>query len=270
MQTAKQGSTDPDDDDRRITEALMQADDAPQLHSACRELAQLFGFEHYFYAVRLPLSFSDPYHFCLSGYPREWRERYDTLGYLRIDPIVHHIMSSSLPLIWDEVERSDPVVDAFFREASEHGLAHGVSSPVAGRHGDIAVLSLARGDRRPIAGDAVERHRLRSRLHWLATVLHESVRRLVLTGDGAPQVSAPLSDREKDCLLWAADGKTTADIGRALGITERTVLFHIESAGRKLGVSGRHSIIGRAVALGEIELHQQALRSVTAIPVMHE
>ena len=33
-----------------------------------------------------------------------------------------------------------------------------------------------------------------------------------------------------------------------LDITERTVLFHIESAGRKLGVSGRHTIISRAVA----------------------
>lgn len=261
---------DPDESDRRITEALRRADDAPQLHGACRELADSFGFPFYFYAVRLPLSFSDPYHFCLSGYPREWRQRYDTLGYLRVDPIVRHMMSSSLPLIWDDIDRSDAVVDVFFHEAADHGLAHGVTAPIAGRHGEVALMSLARGLEQPIPRDALERHRLCTRLHWMATVLHESVRRLVLNHEGAPRVSAPLSEREKDCLMWAADGKTTADIGRALNITERTVLFHIESAGRKLGVSGRHNIISRAVALGEIELHQHALRSLDVIPVMHE
>jgi DNA-binding CsgD family transcriptional regulator len=263
-------AADPATRDARLTEALTHADGAPELHAACRELAESFGFEHYFYAVRLPLSFSDPYHFCLSGYPREWRQRYDSLGYLRIDPVVRHIMSSSLPLIWDDIDRSDATIEVFFQEAADYGLGHGISAPVAGRHGELALLSLARDIAHPIDADSVERHRLRGRLHWFATVLHESVRRLVLNHEGAPRVAAPLTEREKDCLLWAADGKNTADIGRALNITERTVLFHIESAGRKLGVSGRHNIISRAVTLGEIELHQHALRSVTTIPVMHE
>ncbi|MGH8517841.1 MAG: autoinducer binding domain-containing protein [Panacagrimonas sp.] len=261
---------DPDESDRRITEALRQADDAPRLHGACRELADSFGFQYYFYAVRLPLSFSDPYHFCLSGYPPEWRKRYDTLGYLRVDPIVRHLLNSSLPLIWDDIDRHEAAVEVFFHEAADYGLAHGVSAPVAGRHGEIALMSLARGPEQPISHDPVERHRLCTRLHWMATVLHESVRRLVLNHEGAPRVAAPLSEREKDCLMWAADGKTTIDIGRALNITERTVLFHIESAGKKLGVSGRHNIISRAVALGEIELHQHSLRSLDVIPVMHE
>lgn len=261
---------DPDESDRRITEVLRRAGDAPSLHQACRDLAASIGFQHYFYAVRLPLSLSDPYHFCLSGYPREWRIRYDRLGYLRVDPIVRHTVSSSLPIFWDDIDRSDAVVDVFFHEAADHGLVHGISAPVAGRHGEIALMSLARGEQQPIPRDPFERHRLCTRLHWMATVLHESVRRLVLNHEGAPRVAAPLTEREKECLMWAADGKTTADIGRALSITERTVLFHIESAGRKLGVSGRHNIISRAVALGEIELHQQALRSLDVIPVMHE
>jgi DNA-binding CsgD family transcriptional regulator len=261
---------DLDDSDWRITEALRQAGDAPSLHNACRELVASFGFEYYFYAVRLPLSLSDPYHFGLSGYPRDWRERYDKLGYLKIDPIVRHTMSSSLPVIWDDIDRSEAVVDVFFQEAADFGLAHGISSPVAGRHGELALMSIARRIEHPIPRDPLVRHRLCTRLHWMATVLHESVRRLVLNHEGAPRVAAPLSEREKDCLMWAADGKTTADIGRALNITERTVLFHIESAGRKLGVSGRHNVISRAVALGEIELHQHALRSLDIIPVMHE
>lgn len=261
---------DPDQRDHQLTIALQGAVDAPQLHAVCSEIAQTHGFEYYFYAVRLPISLSEPYHFALSGYPRAWRTRYDTLGYFRVDPVVAHAMASSIPLFWDEIARSTPAVDTFFREASEHGLGHGVSAALAGRHGDLALFSLARTAAQPIDFDPAYRHRLRARLNWHATVLHEAVRRVVLTHEGAPRVSSPLTEREKDCLMWAADGKTTADIARALEITERTVLFHIESAGRKLGVSGRHSIIARAVALGEIELNQHALRSVEKIPILHE
>lgn len=261
---------DPDQRDHQLTLALQQAHDAPQLRAACQDIARTHGFEHFFYAVRLPISLSEPYHFALSGYPRAWRTRYDSLGYFRIDPVIAHAMASSIPLFWDDIKRATPEVQAFFQEAADHGLGHGVSAPIAGRHGDLALFSLSRDAGQPIDPDPAYRHQLRLRLNWHATVLHEAVRRVVLTHEGAPRVSAPLSEREKDCLMWAADGKTTADIGRALDITERTVLFHIESAGRKLGVSGRHSIIARAVALGEIELHQQVLRSVDKIPILHE
>lgn len=263
-------AVDPDHRDHQLTLALQAALDAPQLHAVCHDIAEAHGFAHYFYAVRLPISLSAPYHFALSGYPRAWRTRYDALGYFRVDPVVAHAMASSIPLFWDEIARDTSQVETFFREAAEHGLGHGVSAAIAGRHGDLALFSLARDTSRAIDADAAYRHRLRARLNWHATVLHEAVRRVVLTHEGAPRVSAPLTEREKDCLMWAADGKTTADIARALDITERTVLFHIESAGRKLGVSGRHSIIARAVALGEIELHQHARRAVETIPVMHE
>lgn len=259
-----------EDRDWQITEELALAPDAPTLRALCGEIAGSLGFEHFFYAVRLPVSLTEPYHFSLSGYPLEWRSRYDTLGYIRIDPIVQHAVRSMVPLCWDEIGRSDTVVAAFFDDAAAHGLAHGISAPVCGRHGDLAVLSLARGSNHPLSRDAGERHRLCARLHWFATTLHEAVRRVILTHDGMPRVSAALSERETDCLMWAADGKTSADIARRLGITERTVLFHIESAGRKLGVSGRHNILARAVALGVIEPHQQALRSLASFAVMQQ
>lgn len=260
-----------DDRDWQITEQLAQALDAPSLRALCAQIADLLGFEHFFYAVRVPLSLTEPYHFSLSGYPPAWRQRYDALGYVKIDPIVFHAVRSMRPLCWDAIERpAGSGVAAFFADAAAHGLAHGISAPISGRQGDIAVMSLARGESQALPTDPSERHRLSTRLHWFATTLHESVRRVILKQDGAPQIEAPLTEREKDCLMWAADGKTSAEIARLLAITERTVLFHIESAGRKLGVSGRHNILSRAVALGEIDLHQHALRSLSPFSVMRE
>src|SRR5215813_2396326 len=48
-----------------------------------------------------------------------------------------------------------------------------------------------------------------------------------------------LNDREVETLTWAARGKTSAEIARLLGLSKRTVDFHIENARAKLGVSTR-------------------------------
>ena len=48
-----------------------------------------------------------------------------------------------------------------------------------------------------------------------------------------------LSDREVETLTWAARGKTSADIALILGLSKRTVDFHIDNARTKLGVATR-------------------------------
>jgi len=60
----------------------------------------------------------------------------------------------------------------------------------------------------------------------------------------------PLTDRELCCLQWAAVGKTSWEMGKILGLSERTVNFHIHNACRKLGVHGRQAAITVALQAG--------------------
>ena len=53
------------------------------------------------------------------------------------------------------------------------------------------------------------------------------------------EVSDDLSPRELDVLRLVVDGKTNAEIGLALGISEKTVEKHLDSIFRKLGVVSR-------------------------------
>ena len=48
-----------------------------------------------------------------------------------------------------------------------------------------------------------------------------------------------LNDREIETLTWAARGKTSAEIAKILGLSKRTVDFHIDNARDKLGVATR-------------------------------
>lgn len=62
-----------------------------------------------------------------------------------------------------------------------------------------------------------------------------------------------LSERELECLQWAARGKSSSDIGVILGLSPRTVDSYLERAATKLGVRTRIEAVALAVCWGLIE-----------------
>ena len=65
-------------------------------------------------------------------------------------------------------------------------------------------------------------------------------------------MSVTLSSRERACLGWAAQGKSSWDIGAILAISENTVNFHIKNAMRKLQTTSRTVAAIKAMQLGLI------------------
>jgi DNA-binding CsgD family transcriptional regulator len=61
-----------------------------------------------------------------------------------------------------------------------------------------------------------------------------------------------LNDREAETLTWAARGKTSAEIALILGLSKRTVDFHIDNARGKLGVATRTQAAVKAATSGLI------------------
>jgi DNA-binding response OmpR family regulator len=63
-----------------------------------------------------------------------------------------------------------------------------------------------------------------------------------------------LRERELEALTWAARGKTFWEIGEILGLSKRTVEFHLDNARRKLGVATRTQALIKAAAGHLIQL----------------
>ncbi len=61
-----------------------------------------------------------------------------------------------------------------------------------------------------------------------------------------------LTNRETDVLMWVGRGKTSAEIGIILGVSQRTVNFHCEQAMRRLDVVRRTQAVAKALAQGLI------------------
>ena len=79
----------------------------------------------------------------------------------------------------------------------------------------------------------------------LATIINARLARIARLNVWRPQVD--LSSREIDTLTWSARGKTSDEIAQILGLTKRTVDFHLDSARAKLGVATRTQAVVKAV-----------------------
>jgi DNA-binding NarL/FixJ family response regulator len=91
-------------------------------------------------------------------------------------------------------------------------------------HGELVLEGLPRGALGGIV-DAMERHRAET-----------------------PTLTA----REISVLTAAAEGLTAREIGRRLGVSERTVTTHLNHIYRKLGASGRVAALSAAMRLGVV------------------
>jgi DNA-binding CsgD family transcriptional regulator len=85
----------------------------------------------------------------------------------------------------------------------------------------------------------------------LSLVALTAVRRLMEEGRLLHSPPA-LSARERECLVWAAAGKTAWETAQILGITERTANFHLQNVIRKFGVTNKAQALSLATASGLI------------------
>lgn len=238
-----------------LIDAARQAGSVEEIHALCSYLCDRAGFDYFFYGAVLPVSLVRPQTVIISGYPADWWARYQERDYMGIDPVVRHTTSSqTVPLIWNEIDperhRNPRQIRQFMREAADFGLASGVSFPVHGQHGECAILSLASNDDHEHTHGRIMQAMPFAQL--LAGYIHEAARRVF--NQGNVMLARPaLTQREKECLLWAAEGKTSWDTAHILEISERTVLFHLQNAAHKLNVSNRAQAVARAVAQGYVK-----------------
>jgi LuxR family transcriptional regulator, activator of conjugal transfer of Ti plasmids len=168
----------------------------------------------------------------ITTYPGEWTQHYLDSRYYEIDPVVAQARGL-LPFEWNSL---NPLPQAsapqrrLFREATDFGINCGFTVPIHDSYGRVGAVTFT-SDRKP---ELLRRDldAYRNVLHLAAMYFHVHARQKL---EGVIELNRPhLSPREMACLQWVARGKSTWDIGEILGVSRRTVVFHLENAKRKL------------------------------------
>lgn len=66
----------------------------------------------------------------------------------------------------------------------------------------------------------------------------------------ATALQDPLSDRERECLFWVSEGKTTDEVAMILGVSSNTVSSYITHAIQKFAASNRAMAVATAIRSG--------------------
>ncbi|TRX76582.1 transcriptional regulator [Pseudomonas mangiferae] len=210
--------------------------------SAVRDL----GFDYYAYGMCSTTPFMRPKTYLYSNYSSEWIYRYQTMNYAVVDPTVKHSKVSSVPILWsDELFKGCPDL---WTEARDSDLRHGLAQPSFNERGRVGILSLARRDR---AISPKEFEDLKPATKAFASAAHEKLSELEREA-GVFSDDVEFTGRERDILLWTADGKTSEEIGVILGVCTDTINYHLKNVQRKIGANNRVQAVSYAVALGYI------------------
>ena len=182
-------------------------------------------------------------------YPIEWMELYFKREYQYVDPINQYNFTHFKPQIWSETyKKYSAEKSEFVLTANEFGLKEGLTHGIfdgAGLNG--SVFSFAGRSMKPTADHL-------KILEIIIPHLHQAILRVIkktslYEGDAMPH---PLSRREIEILKWMREGKTNWEISVILGISERTVKFHVSNIINKLNTSNRSHAIAKALDLNII------------------
>jgi len=178
--------------------------------------------------------------------PEPWFRLYVKENYSDIDPAFWPSRRSHRPFVWLEapVDATEhPRTAAFVRRAADFGLVQGLIVPIPRATGRQGVVWFG-------GANAELSARTTSALHLLALYGFERV-----TQVHAPrhEKKAPITQREREALRCAADGKTAQETARCLGIAKRTVEEHFQSAQRKLGALNRTQAVVIAMRDGLLD-----------------
>lgn len=184
----------------------------------------------------------------ISSYPKSWTGRYFDLHYEQLDPVVRRARIEHDLFSWGagaSTPSGTREQRKFFEEATTFGIESGITVPIRGGFGRMAAFTLATDDRnmRP------ERLVAKSKdvVQLLGLYFHTHVAARLGTECDQPDANGVLTQRERQCLAWAARGKTVADTAVLVAIAPRTVVFHLDNARRKLGATSIAQCVAEAL-----------------------
>lgn len=223
---------------------LQAACNEQECFHALERIADGLGFEFCAYGARVGIPVMAPRFALFSNYPIQWQTRYREQRYFVVDPTVEHGLHSIAPIVWNDMLFVP--CQAFWEEARSFGLRYGWAQSIRDASGTVGMLTLARSDE-PLS-DAELQDKV-PRLVWLSQLAHLSISPH-LTNQLVPESRMLLTSREKSVLGWTAEGKTSGEVSDILGISERSVNFHICNAMRKLNAPNKIAATVRAALLG--------------------
>jgi LuxR family quorum-sensing system transcriptional regulator CciR len=240
---------------QEFTRHCASIDDMATLREAIAESSRALGFNYFALVHHIRFGRPSTDKIRLSNYPLEWLakiredERFD-------EPVLRAAERTSSGFLWSRLGDHLPLAPAqrqYMQHAARFGLAEGFTVPnhVPGETFGSCHFAVSCRDHLP--------HDNLPAAQALGTFAFEKARQIIEHKRQPSEefvIPAPLTERQRDCLLFAAKGKSDTVIAQLLNIRPRTVNQHMEAAKRRYSVATRAQLIVRALFRSEIRFSE--------------
>jgi len=229
-------------------EIVRATGDLSTLFDALSDCSKAMGFRYFALAHHVDFASAPRRAIRVHNYPVDWEAWFDRRSLGRIDPIHRASHLASIGFNWSSVPDMISLTDAdreVLREARRIGIGDGFTVPahVPGEYNGSCSFAVGADESFP------QHYTLVAQL--VGGIAFEGARRIVQPRRMI-QPAIPLTDRQRDCVLWAARGKTDWEISRILGVSQDTVIQHLKHARERYGVQKRAHLAVMALFDGSI------------------
>lgn len=209
-----------------------------------------FAFTYYF---QYPTAQQKPkYDFSSTNFAT-WHKHYIQESYEDIDTTLQSVYKTTLPVLWNLEqqlkEAKTPREKQMRLDSIKFGIERGVCIPVHGPNKDFAVLLLVQmqGETCLEQWDKFQHEIFVAAYHY-----HFYLKKLLICN--LTEQTLHLNKRELQCLILTAKQYSAKQVAEQLGITERTVHYHIQRLNKKFGAKYKHEALLKAVQQGIIKI----------------
>jgi len=183
----------------------------------------------------------------IHNYPEGWAEWFDEQSLGATDPVHRASNITSVGFTWSQLPEMIALTkkDRLVLElARREGIGEGFTVPahVPGEAHGSCSFACATGER--FSGEHL------ALLQLVGAFAFEAARRMRRNRFSPGPVH--LTDRQRECVMWAARGKSDWEIARVLGLSEATVGEHLRHAYERYGVGKRTLVAVHALFDGTI------------------
>jgi DNA-binding CsgD family transcriptional regulator len=181
------------------------------------------------------------------SFPEQWLHEYLSKNYLQVEAVIRENFTTYEVQHWSvtrkKLYRRKDITSLSQDFGMRECYTHGSKPSAGGQNGSMFCFS----------GSSMKYdNRTYAILEVLIPHLHLAFTHII--GKKLSKINnAVLSSREKEVLNWLKQGKSSWDISIILGISERTVNFHVYNVIQKLGATNRPQAVAVATRLGLID-----------------
>ncbi|WP_431869556.1 helix-turn-helix transcriptional regulator [Allosphingosinicella sp.] len=229
--------------------AIEEAETSDDLREAISEITTKLGFDYFALTHHVDVERVPHASMRLHNYPENWVDYFDGNRLAVSDPVHRASHVTSVGFTWRELPQliamtpSDRMILALARE---EGLGEGFTVPAHVPGEARGSCSFACPTGRPLPTHILPLAQLAGAFAF------EGARRMWRSRTLGPPPHPVVTDRQRDCLIWVARGKTDWEISRIIGISPQTVVRHIKQARERYGVEKRTSLLIRTLFDGTI------------------